>query len=94
MVSLIGISLNLSVLISLSSQIIMAANLSASSVALISLPLTTPLIIMGMGGLRSALGNGNIQTGWINVIGLGGIFLLMLTISSFLIEQIWDTVNS
>lgn len=91
--SLIGISLNLSVLISITSQIIMAANLSAASVALISLPLITPLVIMGMGALKGALGNGNFYTGWTNVIGLGGIFLLMLTASSLLIEQIWDTVN-
>lgn len=92
-VGLVIISLNLSVLISTSTQIIIAANLSASSVALVSLPLATPLIIMSIGTLKAALGNGNLQTGWTNLLGLIGIFLLTLVTSSLLVEQIWDTVD-
>ena len=60
----------------------------------ISLPLTFPLVFMGVGLLRVAFGEGTLNGGFINLIGLLGYAVAPIGLGPFLAESLWNEANT
>lgn len=71
---------------------IVSASAGGSALAgAITLPLVMPIAILGVAGMKPALGEGFIQNGWMGAAGLAGYALLSLVIGPQLYSAVWKT---
>lgn len=75
--------------VSLCGALVMGANNRWVLIGVLAMPLLLPQIAMGIGALRVSLGEGTIEGGWQNAVGLFGFGVALLGAGPLLVAQVW-----
>lgn len=59
--------------------------------AVLAIPVLLPQVIMSVGALRAALGDGSVLSGWQNAVGLLGFAVALFAIGPIVVTQVWNT---